>query len=231
MNRCEGRPGVMKLTSTASLFLRLSGPPRVRGGSRSPLRLLAGSVAVLLGVSPGCSAASNHPRPAAHRVTAVEIGNLRMSVPPLWSVRRLEDRCFRLGAGVLVSNLDPAALGALRRDLHGLPRGSCTDAWDVTVLPPKFVMLDVSQFSPPVKVPETQFPLSESFFAPSALDCRCSFRFNFISYGGESYKVRIWVGNRASELDRRDITCLVASVRPKTSAEPRLQDCVSRGKS
>jgi hypothetical protein len=163
-----------------------------------------------------------------------------MSVPPLWSVRRLEDRCARLGVGVLVSNLDEAALGALRRDLANLPPDSCTNGWDLRTVPATFVMLDVSQFALPGKVPQAQFPLSESFFMPSVYNsgagdfhgCHCSFRSNDISNRDtvDTYDIRIWVGDGASETDRQRLACVVASIEPNTdTATPR--DCGSGGTS
>jgi hypothetical protein len=143
-----------------------------------------------------------------------------MSVPPLWSVRRLEDRCARLGTRVLISNLDEAVLGALHRDLGNLPPGSCTNGWDLTTVPATFELLDVSQLSWPGKFPETQFPVSQDFFLPSAYEsdsghgCQCSFRTNALSYEGHSYNVRIWVGDGASETDRQGIAFVIASIRP-----------------
>jgi hypothetical protein len=163
---------------------------------------------------------------------SLRLGDLRMNVPALWSVRRLDYRCLRLGAGVLVSNLDRTALAAVRRDLEDLPPGSCTNVWDVSALPPSFLMLDVSQFRPPVSVPKTRFPLSESFFVPSGvtdargrpLACRCSARSNLIS-AGKTYDVRIWIGDHASEVDRRRMACLVASIRPKKAPNAAPPNC------
>ena len=216
------------------------GPAEVQSRRRLPRLVATVGAAVLLSASAGCGgAASDHSRPAAQQVTSAEIGNLRMSVPPPWSVRRLEDRCARLGAGVLVSNLDEAALGALRRDLHNLPPGSCTNGWDLTMVPATFVMVDVSQFALPGKVPEAQFPLSESFLVPSVYEssfgfpihrCHCSFRSNDIAYGGESYDVRIWVGDGASETDRQRSACVIASIQPDTGTAAS-RDCGPGGNS
>jgi hypothetical protein len=166
------------------------------------------------------------------RATTAEIGNLRMSVPPLWSVRRLEDRCGRLGTGVLISNLDEADLSALHRDLGNLPPGSCTNGWDLTKVPAAFELMDVSQLSWPGKFPKTQFPVSEDFFLPSVYEsdshhgCQCSFRTNALSYRGHRFIVRIWVGDGASETDRQVIACIIASIRPNTDTR-RSSDCGS----
>jgi hypothetical protein len=206
-------------------------------GWRRPLPRLVATVgvALLLSGSAGCGgAASDHRRPAPQQATTAEIGNLRMSVPPLWSVRRLEDRCARSGTGVLISNLDQVALRALRRDIHGLPPGSCTNGWDLTTVPAAFELLDVSEFRWPDKVPETHFPVSEKFFLPSLYEsqpgygCHCSFRSNAISYGRHTYNVRIWVGDGALDSDQQGIACVIASIRPNTGTGAS-RDCGSGG--
>lgn len=193
-----------------------------------------GAAAVLV-VSVGCGRGfvSDESRAAGEPPTA-DVGNLRLSVPTPWAVRALADTCHRLGAGILVSNLDQTTLAALRRDLGSLPPGSlpgsCTNAWDLTAIPATFVMLDVSQFDLPGRFPQTQFPVSEEFFPPSALDCSCTFRSNFIANEGTTYNVRIWVGDEASDTDRKRMACVIASIRPSTGTAA-LPNCDSGGES
>lgn len=176
--------------------------------------MLSGFVLVIVTAASVVVALVARPSSSVPSRGAIRLLTLELVVPPHWHVRRLEYDCGRASAGVLVGNLAQNRLDRLRHDLSGLPPHSCTTIWDVSTMPPGYVLADVTQLTTPSPLPQSVFPLNYKEFAPGVIPCHCSFRDGFVVSGGLSYNVRIWTGNAASAEDRQRLQQVIASIRP-----------------
>jgi hypothetical protein len=171
-----------------------------------------GSSAVVTGErsSPDSGSSPDFP---GHREPIV---NLRLLVPSGWHFRRLSTRCGRAGPGVLVGDLSAKELDRIPHALSGVPFGDCTTAWNVSSLPPSYLLVDLTRLRVPFPVSASRFPLKLAGFRVASIPCHCSFRTGYVVWAGIAYDLRVWIGQRASTANRRLVAELVASVRPRS---------------
>lgn len=124
--------------------------------------------------------------------------------PANWGVQRVGRYCRRIGPGVLVSNVRRHRF----RNVEIL--NGCTNQWDFTGLPPRYVVVDVSLFSAPPhgQEPETPLPLLLARFRSHPNGSA----FEHVRRNGNDYSVRVWFGPSASSEDQDAAALLVRSL-------------------
>ena len=122
-----------------------------------------------------------------------------MAHPPAWHVQTLGHSCRRIGPGVLISNVPRHTFRTVA--IHN----GCSNQWDFTGLPPRYVVVDASLFFFPFlgQRPDTPMPLRLRFRSE---DHR--FSSQNVRRNGDDYSVRVWYGPSASHDD------LQAAARP-----------------
>lgn len=183
---------------------------------------LMGAVLAACGASGPSAASARRSSPDSVQGSSIAHGrdvrlvNLRLVVPPNWHLRRLQyRRCGRAGAGVLFGDLSTARLNRIQHDVKGMPFGSCTTAWRVASLPATYLLVDVTRLNAPYKLSPSRFPLQIADFPVASLSCGCSFRGGFVVTPRVDYDLRIWIGRRASNANRRLLREVIASIRPR----------------
>lgn len=194
--------------------------PRPAARSTKWWRVQLALLAVLVAAA-GIAAGNATPRPLGR---GARIGNLQIERPRGWSMRPIAAHCGEAGPALLLSDLPTSSLDRLRRDLKGMPRGSCTTLWAVSGLPTSYTLLDLTEIGGPFSTSETKFPIKyanlprSKYQSPSdpRLSCRCTFRAGTIRFGGRTYDLRTWLGRHASVAGKRSLVKLVASIRPSS---------------
>ena len=163
----------------------------------------------------GCGAGRGHP---PHKRAAL-LGNLTMSVPAGWHLRRLQFDCglHVQGPQIVLADLTEPRL----RSMHhvGIGPGSCTTQWDMSGLGARYAMIDIDTAGLGFlrlgsSSPLTSFPLRPRQFRFADETCECSLRSGAIFTNREDYLIRMWLGANASASERNQLVGLVRSIRP-----------------
>jgi hypothetical protein len=135
-----------------------------------------------------------------------DASGITVSYPREWKVQPVGRYCFRIGPGLLISNVR-----GHRFENFEMPNGCATD-WEFTGLPNAYVLVDVSLVRGPPggRTTETAIPLElDRFDRPGGSP---NYAFTRVIRDGNEYSVRAWFGPKAALEDRGAVARVIRSI-------------------